>query len=273
MFSSYQDFLGNSVFPLPVKPSFYNGRLELFAKLGQSLYGTNYGATRATSWWHYDEDTFGISNQNHIAAAYTHKPNYQVDGSRAQDHPCNFEFLTPMDNILNIYRQLANRVSVIAAVHTNDTQYVPFIGERAERQWLANKERAQLYFHAAMIAHIVGILLVVFMHWGFWKLDRGYSMSPLELMNAVAHSSDESARSLLYILREAEDNASASRLKEFAHEWDGKHEQLVVYAKGGDGHCPGASKLGRRSTSWQSSSNGFNLPLLGIHLGTCDGRA
>ncbi|KAK3491192.1 uncharacterized protein B0T23DRAFT_397208 [Neurospora hispaniola] len=236
MFSSYQDFLGNSVFPLPVKPSLYDGRLELFAKLGKSLYGTNYGATRAKSWWHYDEDTFGVSNQNHIAAAYAHKPDYQVDGSLAQDHPCNFEFLSPMDDILNMYRQLAIRVSVIAAVHTNETQYVPFIGERSERQWLANKERAQVCYHAAMIAHIVGILLVVFMHRGFWKLDREYSMSPLELMNAVTHGSDESARSLLHILREAEENASASRLKGFAHEWDVEHEQLVVYTKGGDGH-------------------------------------
>ncbi|KAK3493481.1 hypothetical protein B0T13DRAFT_538144 [Neurospora crassa] len=116
------------------------------------------------------------------------------------------------------------------------TQYVPFIGDRIERQWLANKEWARLCYYAAMIAHIVGILLVVFMHWGFWKLDREYSMSPLELMNAVAHGSDESARSLLYILREAEENASALRLKGFAHEWDVEHEQLVVYTKGGDGH-------------------------------------
>ncbi|KAK3493480.1 hypothetical protein B0T13DRAFT_518243 [Neurospora crassa] len=127
IFSSYQDYLEKSVFPLPVKLSLYDGRLELFAKLGQSLYDTYYGTTHAKFWWYYDEDTFGVNNQNHIAAAYAHKPDYQVDGSRAQDHPSNFQFLTPMDDILNMYRQLAIRVAVIAAVHTNETQYVPLL--------------------------------------------------------------------------------------------------------------------------------------------------
>lgn len=135
----------------------------------------------------------------------------------------------------DMYRQLAVRVSVIAAVHTNETQYVPFAGERTERQWLANKERAQLCYHAAMIAHIVGVLVVMTVHWGCWNLDREHSMSPLELMNTVAHCSDESTRSLLHILRGVEDDASASGLKEFAHEWDAEHEKLLAYTKGRDG--------------------------------------
>ncbi|EAA29681.3 hypothetical protein NCU09338 [Neurospora crassa OR74A] len=213
MFSHYQDFLGSSFLPLPRQPNLYEGCMGLFTKLGQSLYGTRFGAMRDMYWWHYEDDAFGMGYQSHIAAAYARKPDIQ--SSSTWEHPCDVDFLSPMDDILDMYRQLAIRVSVIAAVHQNDTQYVPFVGERTERQWLANKKRAQLCFHSAMITHIVGILLVVYLHWDFWKLDREYSMSPLELMNAVAHCSDESTRSLLHILREAEDNASASRLKEF----------------------------------------------------------
>lgn len=233
MFSHYQDFLGSSFLPLPRQPNLYEGCLEQFTKLGQSLYGTRFGAMRDKYWWHYEDDAFGMGYQSHIAAAYARRPDIQ--SSSTQEHPCDLDFLSPMDDILDMYRQLAVRVSVIAAVHTNETQYVPFAGERTERQWLANKERAQLCYHAAMIAHIVGVLVVMTVHWGCWNLDREHSMSPLELMNTVAHCSDESTRSLLHILRGVEDDASASGLKEFAHEWDAEHEKLLAYTKGRDG--------------------------------------
>lgn len=118
-----------------------------------------------------------------------------------------------MDDILWMYRQLALRVSVIAAIHTNETKCVPYFSERIERQWLGDNERAQLCYTMALVTGIAGIVAVIVLHWGCWKLDRVYSMSPLELLNALAHRA-QSPQSPFHVLAKAEDNVSAFTVEE-----------------------------------------------------------
>lgn len=90
----------------------------------------------------------------------------------------------------------------------------------------------------AVVGNVIAILSAALMFWREWELHgRPFSLSPLELINAVAHN-DHSARNPLRVLAErAEDNASFASLVALTSNMDAENEgeKTLRYMKGEDG--------------------------------------
>lgn len=109
----------------------------------------------------------------------------------AAPFPCNQFYLDPMDDIINSYRELAFRISVHAANNPgHDSQGVPLPRE-AQKGIPYTSHLTQLQYAAnipalllAVTVSLAGPLATMVLLWGWWRLGRSFSMSPLELANA-----------------------------------------------------------------------------------------
>ncbi|KAK3345654.1 hypothetical protein B0H65DRAFT_574815 [Neurospora tetraspora] len=125
-----QEDLSSIQLPLPPTKSLLSGyflhdeRLQLFTKIGQSLYNTTFGAVRGSHWWALGDSTtdMGASYWDFIAAGYA---NALPDLQKEPSNPCKMGFDSPMDDIIHMYHELALRVSVITAIDSNTTQSLP----------------------------------------------------------------------------------------------------------------------------------------------------
>lgn len=226
------EFFPNLLF-LPLEPRPFHVvqhdvRLEILTKMVRDLYNTRFGTIHRQRHWRFSDDVIDTSSsyRSHIAAGYAIKPETQKEGVL----PCRMSFLSPMADIIDTYQELALRISVSAAVDTGKTQPVQYWSEKAQRQWLDESNLAPFCFLMALVTSTSATSIVILMHWGFWELPREFTMSPIELLNSVAHRPN-SPQNILGVLANAKDDASASKLKKFAHEWDEKNENLFVYRK------------------------------------------
>ncbi|KAK3493479.1 hypothetical protein B0T13DRAFT_518242 [Neurospora crassa] len=231
----FNEFFPNLFF-LPLEPRpfhvvHHDARLEILTKMVRDLYSTKFGTIHRQRHWRFSDDVIdmGSSYRSHIAAGYAIKPETQKEGVL----PCRMSFLSPMTDIIETYQELALRISVSAAVDTGKTQPVQYWSEKAQRQWLDESNLAPFCFLMALVTSTSAISIVILMHWGFWELPREFTMSPIELLNSVAHRPN-SPQNILGVLENAKDDASASKLKKFAHEWDEMNEKLFVYRKARD---------------------------------------
>ncbi|KAK3491190.1 uncharacterized protein B0T23DRAFT_444467 [Neurospora hispaniola] len=191
---SYEFFPNLFFLPLEPRPFHvvqHDVRLEILTKMVRDLYNTKFGTIHRQRHWRFSDDVIdtGSSYRSHIAAGYAIKPEIQKQGVL----PCRMSFLSPMTDIIETYQNLALRISVLAAVDAGITQPVKCCSEKAQR-------------------YASAISIVILTHWGFWELPRVFTMSPIELFNAVAHH-PHSPQNLLVVLAKAKDDASAWKLK------------------------------------------------------------
>jgi hypothetical protein len=96
----------------------------------------------------------------------------------------NMSWHDPMDDMINIMREIAFRTALHAAADNrtlaNSTQTVPFSG--AENQTIYVTDYRFLILGVAI--SLLGILAVVPTFWGCWEDGREVSMSPLEVAKA-----------------------------------------------------------------------------------------
>lgn len=116
----------------------------------------------------------------------------------AAPYPCNQFYRDPMEDIIHSYRELAFRMSVHAANNPgHDSRGVPL--PREEQKGVSYTSRLTQVQYAANIQalvvavtiSLVGPLATMILLWGWWKLGRKFSMSPLELANAFVSPSQK----------------------------------------------------------------------------------
>ncbi|KAK3350706.1 hypothetical protein B0H65DRAFT_96643 [Neurospora tetraspora] len=178
VFINYQDVkAGNNWLPL--------------SQVGTSLFNS-------TSWLkYYDRESYRTYNEGLIANLYA--ANWS---STDYNEPCYQYFNDPMDYIINSYREIAFRMSIRSAA---DPIYdltgeitgelgkqlppimqkgVPYTRHATQVHYVANIPALIL----AVIVSLAGPLATLLLFGGWWRLGRDFTMSPLEIANAVLQS-------------------------------------------------------------------------------------
>ncbi|KAK3402320.1 hypothetical protein B0T20DRAFT_390215 [Sordaria brevicollis] len=111
---------------------------------------------------------------------------------------CGPTFDDPMDDIINSYREIAFRMSILEAAankrnitNANTTesdshpwsitsQSVDYVSDQVRVEYKANFPALAL----ALAISLLGPLATLTLFWGYWRLGREFSMSPIELANA-----------------------------------------------------------------------------------------
>ncbi|EGO59609.1 hypothetical protein NEUTE1DRAFT_79876 [Neurospora tetrasperma FGSC 2508] len=107
--------------------------------------------------------------------------------------PCHQFYLDPMDDIINSYRELAFRMSVHAAnnpghdslgvpLPREEQKGIPYTSHLTQVQYAANIPELLL----AVAVSLAGPVATMVLLWGWWRLGRSFSMSPLELAYAFS---------------------------------------------------------------------------------------
>lgn len=162
-------------------------------QLGTSLFNS-------TSWMQYSSNCgFSMNYEGLIANLYAENWTASEYSS-----PCYQYFNDPMDYIIDSYREIAFRMSVrVAAGPSNDylagesssvqqlpdlmQEGIPYTLHSTQVQYAADCPALVL----AVIVRLVGPVAILFLFWGWWKLGRDFSMSPLELANALLQQQQE----------------------------------------------------------------------------------
>lgn len=146
----------------------------------------------------------------------------------------------PMDDIINAYRELALRMSVAAAADgyvasTDDrgiatfkpySQNVPYTSELVRVQYAADRRNLAV----AVIISLLGPVATLGLFWGWWKLGRTFSLSPLEVANAFGSGRSSGGNSALDVLVSSGSNASARELAKHVRDVSG--DPMVRYGVG-----------------------------------------
>ncbi|KAK3352074.1 hypothetical protein B0H65DRAFT_418492 [Neurospora tetraspora] len=101
--------------------------------------------------------------------------------SLESDDYCLEYYTSPMDYIIKNYRELAFRISVRAGAEKKLNQTVPYISHLVHAKYAASVPSLIL----GIIISVLGLLATLILFWGWWKMGRSFSMSPLELANAI----------------------------------------------------------------------------------------
>jgi hypothetical protein len=147
-----------------------------------------------------------------------------------------------MDDILNAYRELALRISVAAAaegrvVDTDEagisqseaySQNVPYTSELVRIQYAADRRNLAV----AVIISVLGPVATLALFWGWWRLGRSFSLSPLEIANAFGAPMGANGHSPIGVLVSGSSNASGDEL---ARHVKGAGDPMVRYGVG-DGY-------------------------------------
>ncbi|KAK3946752.1 hypothetical protein QBC32DRAFT_388094, partial [Pseudoneurospora amorphoporcata] len=142
-------------------------------------------------------------------------------------------FDDPMDDIINSYREMTLRMSVLEAAVSNENitsantttsdryqkswinQSVDYVNHQVRVEYKANPPALGL----AVVISLLGPLATLTLFWGYWKLGRDFFMSPLELANAFLHQPE-----LATLLANCSSNASAKEItKHCAHKRNDDH--------------------------------------------------
>ncbi|EGZ74582.1 hypothetical protein NEUTE2DRAFT_125545 [Neurospora tetrasperma FGSC 2509] len=166
-------------------------------QLGASLFNS-------TSWMQDSYDHSYSANYEGLVASLSAANGTTVEfGS-----PCYHYFNDPMDYIIDTYREIAFRMSVRAAAglsndylagESSSVQQLPDLMQRGvpytlhstQVQYAADRPALVL----AVIVSLVGPVAILFLFWGWWKLGRDFSISSLELANALQQQERRTSRS------------------------------------------------------------------------------
>lgn len=160
-------------------------------------------------------------------------------GSRSSSCGSNVAYNGPMGDILNAYRELTLRISVAAAaegrvVDTDEagisqseaySQNVPYTGERVRIQYAADRGNLAV----AVVVSVLGPVATLTLFWGWWRLGRSFSLSPLEIANAFGAPMSADEHSLIDVLVNGSSNALGD---EPARHVKGAGDPMVRYAVG-----------------------------------------
>lgn len=193
--------LGNSIFTVPI----------LFRL--QPL--TNFGLSRKLN----ELDIFEIINQNLYQSAsfarYTGNPRVwtmqsagllaniyfatDLDNSLTEE-PEHLAFDDPMDELISSFREIALRMSVKEAQEKNEgklrtselvvAQNISYVSNTTRVQYATDEDALAL----AVVISLIGPVATLVLFWGFWRLGRKVTMSPLEVINAMSVSSATDAQ-------------------------------------------------------------------------------
>ncbi|EAA29614.3 hypothetical protein NCU04607 [Neurospora crassa OR74A] len=162
-------------------------------QLGTSLFSS-------TSWMQYAFiHDYSMNYEGLIANLYAANWTANEDGL-----PCYQYFNDPMNYIIDTYREIAFRMSVRAAAgpsydylagQSSSVQQLPDLMQKGipytlhstQVQYAADRPALVL----AVIVSLVGPMAILFLFWGWWKLGRDFSMSPLEFSNAILQQQQE----------------------------------------------------------------------------------
>ncbi|KAJ4385181.1 hypothetical protein N0V85_008160 [Neurospora sp. IMI 360204] len=129
---------------------------------------------------------------------YSGQAGYMYMQESDQNDPSGPNFDDPMDDIINRYREIGLRMSILEAVVNNQnvtsanttisspqqkawiSQTVDYISHQVRVEYKANAAALAL----AVVVSLLGPLATLTLFWGCWHLGRDFSMSPLELANA-----------------------------------------------------------------------------------------
>lgn len=115
-------------------------------------------------------------------------------GLRSSD-PKDYAFEDPMQYIINAYRDIAFRMSLEAAAEENEGlgnekikvfQEVEYVSH----QFMARYAMDKAALAVAVVISLLGPVATLMLFWGWWKLGRRFTMSPLEMINAVLAPED-----------------------------------------------------------------------------------
>ncbi|KAK3396832.1 hypothetical protein B0T20DRAFT_500268 [Sordaria brevicollis] len=97
--------------------NFYDPRLELFTRAVRDKYETNFGTVSKNNWLRFGEDVKDPNHvyRSHIASYCGKNPETPEDAPRIP--VCEMTYTSPMDSVLNTFRDLAMKALVSAALH------------------------------------------------------------------------------------------------------------------------------------------------------------
>jgi len=129
---------------------------------------------------------------------------------------CGATFDDPMDDIINSYREIALRMSVEEAANMaregkQISQNIEFASELVTVQYGLSVPNLAV----AVVVSLIGPIATLGLFWGWWRLGRPFSMSPLEIANAFKPAAGEQhpqAEPVSIILSMANGNATADEL-------------------------------------------------------------
>ncbi|KAJ4397893.1 hypothetical protein N0V85_006429 [Neurospora sp. IMI 360204] len=141
-----------------------------------------------------------------------------------------------MDDVLNMYDELALRILVLAAADLpedcGDYIKTQFVGTTGSRTIVWNLRNIPLLVVAAVVG-LMGHIGLVVACWGWWGLGRTVSMSPLELANAIiprapgpktGEQPDPLAQGFSSALASCRTNATARQLEKHLRHMDDEGE-------------------------------------------------
>jgi hypothetical protein len=108
---------------------------------------------------------------------------YMVSGHDTETRGCNISWADPTADMLGTARELAFRVALKAADPRDATNMQPVVGGVQMQTVLVYTSR-YLFLGLALMVTLLGVLCVAPMFYGWWKLGRNVSMSPLEIAKA-----------------------------------------------------------------------------------------
>ncbi|KAK3388353.1 hypothetical protein B0T20DRAFT_448570 [Sordaria brevicollis] len=127
------------------------------------------------------------SNSGLLSNLYTTAESSAV--LRSSD-PKDYAFDDPMHDIINSFRDIAFRMSLEAAAEENEGlndadvkvfQEVEYVSHQSMARYAMDKAALAV----AIVISLLGPMATLMLFWGWWKLGRRFTMSPLEMINAV----------------------------------------------------------------------------------------
>lgn len=109
---------------------------------------------------------------------------------RRSSDPKDYSFEDPMGDIINAYRDIAFRMSLQAAEEENEGLSNVDVKVFQEVGYVSHTDMARYAMDKAALAvavviSLLGPVATLLLFWGWWKLGRRFTMSPLEMINAV----------------------------------------------------------------------------------------
>ncbi|CCC14451.1 hypothetical protein SMACR_09248 [Sordaria macrospora] len=114
-------------------------------------------------------------------------------GFQSSEEPEHLMYTDPMDNLINSFRDLALRMSVREAQEKNDgklstelvvAQNVSYVSNTTRAEYATDEDALAL----GVVVSLIGPVATLVLFWGFWRLGRKVTMSPLEVINAMSVS-------------------------------------------------------------------------------------
>lgn len=168
------------------------------------------------------------------------------DDDSLTEEPAHLGFEDPTDDIINSFREIALRMSVQegkdkkALEHEQGRFNTLELGV-AQNVSVESKKTVVRYktdddaLALAVVISLVGPMATLILFWGFWRLGRRVTMSPLEMINALSASSatgaQDGATEVARIFADCKSNVEGAGVANYVRKVDskGKREPKLQY--------------------------------------------